>query len=219
MRSPPPPSSCSRSRQPLAPNRPRPWPRRRPDRLPWRGLDIPAEVRLGIDARAIDAGSLDRLSAALAAAAAALGARRDLAVELTLTRDGSPVELDADLVDAALAEADRLGVPAQRTWSGAGHDAQHLTALAPALLLFVPLHDGESHTPAEGADLDECLDAARIAGGVLRGVQASLYERPLWIETVIFTSSIPTGRSRPGWRCSRAGTSATRPRRSCARPA
>lgn len=135
---------------------------------------IPSEVRLGIDARAIDADSLDRVSAAVATAAAHIGTAREVSVELTLVRDGSPVALDERLVDAALAEAERLGVAAQRTWSGAGHDAQHLTALAPALLLFVPLHGGESHTPAEGADLDECLDAARIAGGVLRGAQASL---------------------------------------------
>jgi len=135
---------------------------------------IPGEVRLGIDARAIDLLSLDRLSATVATAAALIGTRREVSVELTLVRDGSPVAMDERLVDAALAEADRLGVAAARTWSGAGHDAQHLTALAPALLLFVPLHDGESHTPAEGADLGECLDAARIAGGVLRGAQASL---------------------------------------------
>ncbi len=135
---------------------------------------IPGEVRLEIDARAIDGASLDRLSAAVVTAASQIGTRRELSVELTLVRDGSPVEMDEALVQAALAEARRLGVPAQRTWSGAGHDAQHLSALAPTLLLFVPLHDGESHTPAEGADLGECLDAAQIAGGVLRGAQASL---------------------------------------------
>ncbi len=135
---------------------------------------VPGEVRLGIDARAIDLSSLDRLSAAMTTAAAHIGTRREVSVELILVRDGSPVAMDERLVDAALVEAERLGVPAARTWSGAGHDAQHLTTLAPALLLFVPLHDGESHTPAEGADLDECLDAARIAGGVLRGARAAL---------------------------------------------
>ena len=134
---------------------------------------VPGEVRLAIDIRAIDAASLDRVAAAVDAAAVAIAERRGVAVELSLVRDGSPVAMDAGLVDAALAQALRLGVAAERTWSGAGHDAQHLTALAPALLLFVPLHGGESHTPAEGADLDECLDAARIAGGVLRGAQAS----------------------------------------------
>ncbi len=81
--------------------------------------------------------------------------------------------MDPELVAAALRCASELGVAAQPTWSGAGHDAQHLSALAPALLLFVPLHGGESHTPDEGADLDECLDALRVAGGVLRAVQAS----------------------------------------------
>ncbi len=128
---------------------------------------IPGEVRLKIDARAIDAASLDRLSAAVATAAAHIGTAREVSVELTLLRDGFPVAMDARLIDGALAEAERLGVVAQRTWSGAGHDAQHLTALAPALLLFVPLHDGESHTPAEGADMDEILAATSIAAGVL----------------------------------------------------
>ena len=129
---------------------------------------IPEEVRLGIDARAIDVASLDRLSGAVSAAADELSARREVSVELTLVRDGSPVAMHPGLADAALAEADRLGVAAQRTWSGAGHDAQHLNALAPALLLFVPLHDGESHTPAEGAAMDEIVAAAAIAAEVLR---------------------------------------------------
>ncbi|HET9104712.1 MAG TPA: hydantoinase/carbamoylase family amidase [Solirubrobacteraceae bacterium] len=134
---------------------------------------VPGSVRLGIDVRAIEASSLDRVSAALATAAAQIGLRRCTPIALSLVRDGSPVQMDAELVAAALQTAVQLGVPAEATWSGAGHDAQHLSALTRALLLFVPLHDGESHTPAEGASLDESLDALRVAGGVLRGVLAS----------------------------------------------
>ena len=134
---------------------------------------VPGAVRLGIDVRAIDAASLDRVSEAITAAATRVASARSLSVDLRLTRDGAPVEMDPGLVGAALEEAARLGVPAERTWSGAGHDAQHLTTLAPALLLFVPLHDGESHTPLEGADADEYLAAMEIAGGVLRGLTAS----------------------------------------------
>jgi acetylornithine deacetylase/succinyl-diaminopimelate desuccinylase-like protein len=77
------------------------------------------------------------------------------------------VAMDRRLVVAALAAADELGIAAVETWSGAGHDAQHLTALAPALLLFVPLHGGESHTPQEGADMDEIVQAARVLVSVL----------------------------------------------------
>jgi N-carbamoyl-L-amino-acid hydrolase len=131
---------------------------------------VPGTVRLGIDVRAIEAASLDRVSAALATAAAQIGVRRATPITLTLVRDGSPVEMDAGLVTAALRCASELGVAAERTWSGAGHDAQHLSALAPALLLFVPLHGGESHTPEEGADADEYLAALQIAGAVLREI-------------------------------------------------
>jgi hypothetical protein len=41
--------------------------------------------------------------------------------------------------------------------------------LTPTLLLFVPLHGGESHTPHEGADPAEIEQATLIAGDVLAG--------------------------------------------------
>ena len=67
-------------------------------------------------------------------------------------RSGEPVTLEPRLVQAALDAARRNGIAAAETWSGAGHDAQHLAALFPSLLVFVPLEGGESHTPLEGAD-------------------------------------------------------------------
>ena len=92
--------------------------------------------------------------------------------EVQLTRAGEPTELDASLIAAALAAADRLGIPAGETWSGAGHDAQHLSALTAALLVFVPLHGGESHTPQESADLDEIIQASRVVAEVMRRLPA-----------------------------------------------
>ena len=62
---------------------------------------VPGTVRLGIDVRAIDAASLDRVSAAVSQAAAAIAARRSVDVALTLVRDGAPVEMDAGLISAA----------------------------------------------------------------------------------------------------------------------
>jgi hydantoinase/carbamoylase family amidase len=133
---------------------------------------IPGSVRLGIDMRGIDARSLDRLEHAVRARAAEIGERRALEVQTVLTRAGEPVDLDAGLVAAALAAATSLQIPARATWSGAGHDAQHLNALAPALLVFVPLHGGESHTPQEGANLDEIVHAAMLVEYVLRHLDA-----------------------------------------------
>ncbi|MGI8715614.1 MAG: hydantoinase/carbamoylase family amidase [Solirubrobacteraceae bacterium] len=128
---------------------------------------IPGRVRLGVDVRGIDGDSLDRVDATLRADIARIASERSVRTEVRLTRAGRPTELDPQLVDAALAAARRLGIDAEPTWSGAGHDAQHLTVLAPALLVFVPLHGGESHTPQEGADLGECVAASRLVCEVL----------------------------------------------------
>jgi hydantoinase/carbamoylase family amidase len=128
---------------------------------------IPGSARLGIDLRGIDSGSLQRLEDGLRARVAEIAAARGVAAELQLTRAGEPTELDASLIAAALAAADRLGIPAGETWSGAGHDAQHLSALVPALLVFVPLHGGESHTPREGADPDEIIAASRVVAAAM----------------------------------------------------
>jgi hydantoinase/carbamoylase family amidase len=128
---------------------------------------IPGRTRLAIDVRGIASESLARVESAIRAAVEQIAARRGVTAELELTRAGEPVTMDAHLVAAALQVAREHGIPATETWSGAGHDAQHVTALAPALLLFVPLHGGESHTPQEDADMAEIVQAARVVVSVL----------------------------------------------------
>jgi hydantoinase/carbamoylase family amidase len=133
---------------------------------------IPGVARLGVDMRGVDPASLQQLEDLLRGRVAAIAAARGLTAEVQLTRAGEPTELDASLLAAALTAADRLGIPAEETWSGAGHDAQHLSALAPALLVFVPLRGGESHTPQEGADLEEIVAASRVVAEVMRRLPA-----------------------------------------------
>ena len=120
---------------------------------------IPGQARLGVDVRGVTPTSLDRVDAAIRAAvaeiAARAGRRRRAAAD---PRRPSRWPLTRRWPRAALAAAGELGIAAAETWSGAGHDAQHLAALMPSLLLFVPLHGGESHTPHEGADMDEIVE-------------------------------------------------------------
>jgi N-carbamoyl-L-amino-acid hydrolase len=129
---------------------------------------IPGSARLAVDLRAIDSASLQRLEARLRAEVGRIAGARGVHTQIALTRAGEPTELDPQLAAAALDAARELGIAAQRTWSGAGHDAQHLSALAPALLVFVPLRGGESHTPQEAADLSEIVQASRVVAEVMR---------------------------------------------------
>jgi hydantoinase/carbamoylase family amidase len=128
---------------------------------------IPGSARLGVDLRGIDSASLQRLQDTLHAEVSRIAGARGVQAQIALTRAGEPTGLDPELAAAALDAARELGIAAQRTWSGAGHDAQHLSALAPALLVFVPLREGESHTPQEGADPSEIVQASRVVAEVM----------------------------------------------------
>jgi len=130
---------------------------------------IPARVRAALEVRGIDPAAIAAVEGALEDASAAVAERRGVRVTRRLLRGGDPIELDAGLVERALRAAAARGVEAVRTYSGAGHDAGHLAAHAPAGLLFVPLAGGQSHTPQETADDAEVLAAARVLVDVLAG--------------------------------------------------
>jgi N-carbamoyl-L-amino-acid hydrolase len=129
---------------------------------------IPGLAVLGAEIRSTDAAALAAVGDAFAAACARVEDERGVRVERRLVRGGEPVELDARLVERALAAAAARGTAAVRTYSGAGHDAQHLARLVPTALLFVPLAGGESHTPAEDARAEDVALAAEVAIDVLR---------------------------------------------------
>jgi hydantoinase/carbamoylase family amidase len=129
---------------------------------------IPGRTRLGIDMRAVEAAPLDRLEEAIREAVDEIGTRRGVETRTALTRGGLPVTLDPALAQRALAAAAARRVAAAETWSGAGHDVQHIAAHAPALLAFVPLRGGQSHTPQEGADMADILAAADVIADVMR---------------------------------------------------
>jgi hydantoinase/carbamoylase family amidase len=112
---------------------------------------IPGRAVLGLEVRGTDAAAIAGVEAALVVASDAIAARRGVRVERRLLRGGEPAVLDAGLVQAALAAAERHSARAVRTYSGAGHDAQHLASRVPVALIFVPLAGGESHTPEEHA--------------------------------------------------------------------
>jgi N-carbamoyl-L-amino-acid hydrolase len=118
---------------------------------------IPSTVRAWLDARAADDDALARLVDGIERAAAER-ARRD-GTKLAMTTESVSPEVRFDtalsrrLVDAAAgAPGEVPTLPTQ-----AGHDAGVLAAHVPAGMLFVRNPTGVSHSPAEHADLADCL--------------------------------------------------------------
>jgi beta-ureidopropionase / N-carbamoyl-L-amino-acid hydrolase len=67
-----------------------------------------------------------------------------------------------EVVNAVQEEARRLGAGYRRMLSGAGHDAQHMAALCPAGMVFVPSIAGKSHCEEEATHFDDIEHGANV---------------------------------------------------------
>jgi N-carbamoyl-L-amino-acid hydrolase len=60
------------------------------------------------------------------------------------------------------ASADELGLSFKLMPSGAGHDAQDMTHIAPVGMIFVPSKDGISHSPKEYTSPEDMANGASV---------------------------------------------------------
>jgi N-carbamoyl-L-amino-acid hydrolase len=71
-----------------------------------------------------------------------------------------PVEFADQCVGAVQAAADDLGLDSMEIFSGAGHDAQHMTDHMDTGMVFAVSEDGKSHNEAEYTSWEDCCSAA-----------------------------------------------------------
>ena len=128
---------------------------------------VPGRVSAWLDARAAQDQTLDWLVTAFQTAVEDAAGRNGLTAELTPESRSPGVAFDADLtarLDARL-RADGLEPPALPT--AAGHDAGALAAAVPTAMLFVRNPTGTSHSPAETAELADCLTGVQALASVI----------------------------------------------------
>jgi acetylornithine deacetylase/succinyl-diaminopimelate desuccinylase-like protein len=120
---------------------------------------IPSRVTFTVDARAPDAGRLERLLDA---------------VGITDTPGVAPVQMSDPPRGALREELERRGLPVVELASGAGHDAGVLAAAGiPSAMLFVrSLADGASHCPEEESSAEDLALAVDVLGGTLARLSA-----------------------------------------------
>lgn len=133
---------------------------------------IPSTVRAWLDARAADETSLATLVADIAQGASQRAGRDGTKVELTTESVSPEVRFDGPLSRRLVGAvgASTLDVPTLPTQ--AGHDAGVLAAHVPAAMLFVRNPTGVSHSPAEHADLADCLAGVAALARVVEGLLA-----------------------------------------------
>jgi len=115
---------------------------------------VPSRVRAWLDARAADEATLEQLVRTVHEQAKAVAKSEHTEVEMTAESVSPATVFDPELANRL---ATRLG-DAPVIPTGAGHDAGVL-ALAgiPTAMLFVRNPTGISHSPAEHAEMDDCI--------------------------------------------------------------
>jgi allantoate deiminase len=110
---------------------------------------VPGRVLFTVDIRHADATGRRALEERIRSLCAGIASERSLGLALRPLQARDPVPMDPAL-RAVLAQAAKdYGVETQEMVSGAGHDAQVLSARCRVAMLFVPSVGGRSHCPEE----------------------------------------------------------------------
>ena len=124
------------------------------DVVPGSRNTISGETLVMVDMRHPDAAVLTEMDAMLKASCAIIAQEENLEIEVTDVENEAPVRFDGDCVGHVRDAAEALGYSHRDIASGAGHDAFHLSKVAPAAMIFIPCKDGLSHTEIEDATPD-----------------------------------------------------------------
>jgi allantoate deiminase len=116
---------------------------------------IPGRVVFTVDLRALTDGLRVAAVERFTADAQAIAQTRGLKVAVENFHEVATAHCAPPLQDALAASVMELGHNAIRLPSGAGHDAQIMSRLCPAAMLFVRCRGGISHNPAEFASVSD----------------------------------------------------------------
>ncbi len=138
--------------------------------LPQAANVVPGRARLLVEARALDAVLLDGFQAELSSRLQQIGFDRRLDVSLEAQSASAVVTMDHGLQALVAEAAAGLSIPTMAMASGAGHDAAHMAAIAPAAMIFIPCRGGVSHAPEEHAELADIATGVRVIYSVVEAL-------------------------------------------------
>ena len=124
---------------------------------------IPGRVVMSLEIRDLETARIMQVFDAIEAAAARIARERDTPIRFDPTGVASaPAPTDERVRRIIAVAADGLSLSYQVMPSGAGHDAQDMTHIAPTGMIFVPSRDGISHSPKEYTSPEDMANGARV---------------------------------------------------------
>jgi len=138
--------------------------------LPGAPNVIPGEVVLSLEIRDLDARKIQQVFDLIEVEAQHIGEARFTPIRFAeLDVASPPAPTDQQMRRIISTAADDLGLSFRWMPSGAGHDAQDMTHIAPTGMIFVPSAKGISHSPEE---FTSAVDMANGASVLLKTVLA-----------------------------------------------
>jgi N-carbamoyl-L-amino-acid hydrolase len=123
---------------------------------------VPGEVRMSVDLRNADDGTLSAMAEDLKRSAQRVARESGTALELKQVVYFPPCRFAPPLVDAVRGAAKALGLSHRDIVSGAAHDAVYLARVAPTAMIFVPCEGGISHNEIENARAQDLEDGCNV---------------------------------------------------------
>jgi N-carbamoyl-L-amino-acid hydrolase len=120
-----------------------------------------------IELRDLSPDKLVRLADRIRAQAREIAASTRTSIELSGLSRNPPASAAAELQSAIERAASAQGLQTMRLPSGAGHDAQMMSQLAPMGMIFVPSVGGISHSPKELTRWEDCTRGAGVLLGTV----------------------------------------------------
>ncbi|ERS91643.1 allantoate amidohydrolase [Halomonas sp. PBN3] len=131
---------------------------------------IPSEVTFTLELRSPDAETRARGREEILSAFRRLAEARGLEVAIERTYAAEAVACAEWLIEALEEACDGAGEPAERMFSGAGHDGLAMHDLTDIGMLFVRCRDGLSHHPDEAITAEDAERATRVMMQFLRAM-------------------------------------------------
>jgi N-carbamoyl-L-amino-acid hydrolase len=123
---------------------------------------IPGQVVFTVDLRDLDAAKIARFTERFAQLGREIGAATKTTFDIKQSVDTDPAISDPQVMSLIDGAAAALGFTRQRMPSGAGHDAQEMSRIAPMAMIFVPSVGGISHSPKEFTKPEDVVNGADV---------------------------------------------------------
>jgi N-carbamoyl-L-amino-acid hydrolase len=124
---------------------------------------IPGEVVMSLEIRDLDAWKMQQVFERIQAEAERIADARFTPIRFSEIDVASPpAPTDQQMRRIIANSADELGMSFRLMPSGAGHDAQDMTHIAPTGMIFVPSVNGVSHSPKEFTTAQDMANGASV---------------------------------------------------------